>query len=516
MSPWTKQNSEKVAAAFPQNSSTKQKSKQTKRGSAHASLLGARLLAGVAAASLLGACAAVGPEFEHPAAPTATGYAMAGDAAARKPQITASAEGAGDWWQGFGSPDLDRVIRQALADSPTLKMADATLLQAREAAKATHNAPEGSGSASFERTRINLAAFGIPGFPSPTVDQYSVGGTISYDLDLFGGRRRQTEDAEAMQAAEAYRAKAAYLTLTGNVAMEAVRIATLRAQIAAVKSVIEEDNQNLDFIRRALAAGGAAPAAQVSARAQIVQDQAVLPTLNQQLAEARHALALLVGRAPADWAAPDFDLAALSLPASIPVELPSELVRRRPDILAAEAELHAAVANIGVQAAKLYPDIRLNAGYTQTSLTPEKLFDYDFSGWNFGPSLNVPLWNRAQLKAQQRAAEAAAKAANAQYQETVLTAFTQVADVLEALTNDQAAVTGQDQARQVAEQDLKNTQFAYQKGGGNLLDVTQAQRRLSETRQAYALAQGKRYQDAVRLYVATAADWRAWVRTAAK
>ncbi len=189
------------------------------------------------------------------------------------------------------------------------------------------------------------------------------------------------------------------------------------------------------------------------------------------------------------------------------MELPSELVRRRPDILQPEAALHAATANIGAQQAKLYPDIKLNAAFAQTSLVPEKLFQYDFSGWNFGPAVSVPLFGRSQLKAQVHAAEAAAKAANARYQQTVLTAFTQVADVLQALANDEAAVAAQDEARGVAEEDVRNAEFAYQNGGGALVDVTQAQRRLSETRQAYALAQGKRYADAVRLYVATAADW---------
>jgi NodT family efflux transporter outer membrane factor (OMF) lipoprotein len=475
-----------------------------------------RLLAAAGGAALLASCAAVGPNFAPPAAPTTPGYAMAGDAVSKTPVIGQSAESAGDWWAAFGSADLDRTIKQALNDSPTLAAADATLEQARAVAASTANTPTGSFNASVDRTRINLAAFGIPGFPSPTVNQYSVGGNIAYDLDLFGGLRRQTEDAEAQAEAQGQRAKAAYLTLTGNVAMAAVRIATLRAEIAAIQSVIDEDARNLEFIRKAEAAGAAAPAAQVSARAQMVQDQALLPDLNQQLAEVRHGLALLVGHAPADWTAPDFDLAALNLPASIPVELPSGLVRRRPDILAAEADLHAATAHIGVQTAKLYPDVKLTAALTQTSLEPEKLFQHEFSGWNFGPSLSVPLFGRAQLHAQVRASEAAAKAANARYQQTVISAFTQVSDVLSALANDEAAVAAQDQARQVAEQDLKNTQFAFQNGGGALVEVTLAQRRLSQTRQAYAIAEGKRYADAIRLYVATAADWRKPVQTAAR
>jgi NodT family efflux transporter outer membrane factor (OMF) lipoprotein len=467
-----------------------------------------KLLVCGAALGLLGACAAVGPNFQAPAAPRTQGYAMAGDPAPNGPRIGEGVEGAGDWWRAFGSPDLDRTIAQALTDSPTLAEADATLAQARDAIDYQRGmqGPHGELDASAERTRINLAAFGIPGFPSPTVNQYSIGGNISYDLNLFGGRRRQTEDAAALQEAEGWRAKAAYLSLTGNVAIQAVHIATVRAQIAALNSVIDDDLKNLEFIKKALAAGAEPPAAQVSARAQIVQDQANLPGLNQELAQARHGLALLVGHAPGDFTAPDFDLSALTLPAAIPVDLPSVLVRRRPDILAAEADLHAATAGIGVQTAKLYPDIRLNAGYTQTSLTPDKLFQYDFSGWNFGPAVSLPLFGRAELKAQRKAAEDAAKASLARYRQTVLS----------ALANDDAAVAAQDEARRVADQDLKNTQFAFQKGGGTLLEVTQAQRRLSETRQAYALAVGKRYADAMRLYVATAADWTAPERLAAR
>jgi NodT family efflux transporter outer membrane factor (OMF) lipoprotein len=475
----------------------------------------ARLVAAASAIALLSACTAVGPNFQAPAAPKTPGYAMAGDAASKIPALGADATTSGDWWIAFGSADLDRTIKQALTDSPTMAVADATLQQARAAAFAERPTVDGSFNASVQRTRINLAAYGIPGFASPTVNQYIVGGNISYDIDLFGGLRRTTEDYEARAQAEEQRARAAYLTLSGNVAMAAVRIATLRAEIAAIQSVIDGDAQNLDFVRKAEAAGGAAPAALVSARAQMVQDQAKLPDLNQELAEARHQLAMLVGHAPGDWTAPDFDLAALTLPAQIPVELPSELVRRRPDILAAEADLHAATAAIGVQTAQLYPDVRLNAAFAQTSLEPDKLFQYNFSGWNFGPAVSAPLFNRGQLKARVKVAEAAAKVANARYQVTVLNAFTQVSDVLAALANDEAAVAAQDQARQVAEQDLKNTQFAYQKGGGALVDVTQSQRRLSETRQAYALAQGKRYADAVRLYVATAADWQRPVQTAA-
>ena len=460
-------------------------------------------------ALLLSGCATVGPNFAQPKAPAASGYAMAGDTAPTSVAITQGDGAAGQWWKGLGSADLDRTMRQALAGSPTLDRADATLAAAEAVAAATGGrlGPEGKLNASVNESRINLAAFGFTTFPNPTVSLYSVGGTVSYDLDLFGGRKREVEGAQARAEAEGYRAGAAYLTLTGDIALQAVEIAALRAQIAAVQGVIADDQSNLDLVRKALAAGSAPPAAQVNVRAQIAEDQALLPPLTKSLGQARHALALLVGRTPSDWTAPDFDLTDLKTPPSIPVNVPSQLARRRPDVLAAEADLHAATADIGVQTAKLYPDISLNAGLTQTALTPDKLLQYGFSGWNIGPGLSLPILGRDSLKSQTKAAEAQTRAALARYQITVLQAFGQVADALQDLSSDEAMMKAQDEAGTQARASLKNAQFAYSKGGGTLLEITDAQRSLNRARIAYAKAQGQRLSDVVHLYLATGADW---------
>jgi NodT family efflux transporter outer membrane factor (OMF) lipoprotein len=434
---------------------------------------------------------------------------MAGDSAPASVAVADSAPPAAHWWRNLGSEDLDRVIDQALSDSPTLAQADATLAAAQQNAAAAGGqlGPQGSLNASVGEDRVNLAAFGFTQFPNPTVSLYSVGGTVSYDLDLFGGRHRAAESARAQAEAESYRAGAAYLALTGNVAMQAVQIASLRAQIEAVKAVIADDRDNLDLTRKALAAGGAPPSAQINVRAQLAEDQAALPELNNQLAQARHALAVLVGHAPSDWTAPDFDLADLTVPATIPVELPSQLAHRRPDILAAEADLHAATADVGLQQAKLYPDISLNAGLTQTSLTPDKILQYGFSGWNIGPGLSLPILGRDSLQAQTKAAQAQARGAFARYQQTVLEAFGQVADALQGLASDDDAIKAEADAQSLAQKNLDNARFAYANGGNNLLDVTDAQRGLSRARLAYAQAEGRRLADVVRLYMATGADW---------
>ncbi len=467
------------------------------------------LIAAPLVALLLSGCASVGPNFAAPKDFQAPGFAMTGDAAPKSVALSNDAAPAALWWRNLGSADLDRVMDQALSDSPTLAEADATLAAARQGAVAAgaQLGPQGGLNAGINRQRINLAAFGFTEFPNPTVNLYSVGGTVSYDLDLFGGRRRAAEGARAKAEAAGYRAGAAYLTLTGQIAMQAVQIASLRAQIAAANAVLADDRSNLDLARKALAAGAEAPSAQVNVSAQLAEDQAALPALTNALAQARHALAVLVGHAPADWAAPDFDLADLKAPASIPIALPSRLAHRRPDILAAEADLHAATADIGVHAAKLYPDISLNAGLTQTALTPAKILDYGFSGWNVGPNLSLPILGRGALTAQQKAAEANAKGAFARYQQTVLSAFGQVADALQGLAGDDELLKAEADAQSLAQKNLDNTHFAYSHGGGSLLDVTDAQRGLNRARMAYAQAQGRRLADVVRLYMATGADW---------
>lgn len=474
-----------------------------------------RALAGACLSILLAACTTVGPDFQAPEPPKASGYAMAGDAAPAQARLDAAASAAGPWWTAFGSPQLDQAIAQALADSPTLAEADATLRQARSAlAQARGEAgPQAELNGGVHRERANLQAFGFTGFgdvqlENPTFTLYSVGGGIGYDLDLFGGERRRIEGAGARVEAQARQAEAAYLSLTANVALQAVAIATLQAQIEAVQQMIAADQANVDLVRQANALGGAASTAKIAAQAQLEQDRALSPPLTAQLAAARHALAVLVGHAPADWAAPDFRLARLGLTTPVPVALPSELVRRRPDILAAEADLHAATADVGVATADLYPKIQLSASLTQGSLKPGDLFAYDASGWDLGAGLTAPLFNGGALKARRQQAREAAAAADARYRQTVLTAFAQVADALSALAADEEAIAARQRSQAQADETLNLARTAFQHGGGTFLEVLDAQRRAHEANSALARAQGQRLADAVRLFAAAGADWR--------
>ncbi|EJL33272.1 efflux transporter, outer membrane factor lipoprotein, NodT family [Caulobacter sp. AP07] len=473
------------------------------------------LCASVSLAVLAGACTTVGPNFAQPNAPRATGYAAKGEATPPEARLDDAGAAAGPWWTAFGSPALDATIRQALADSPTLAEAEATLRQSQSALAQARGVagPQVDATAGVNRERANLQAFGFTSFgdvtlSNPTFNLYSVGGSVGYDLDLFGGARRRIEGAGARVEAQARRAEAAYLTLTANVALQTLTIATLNAQIEAVNQMIVADQANIDLVRHANALGGSTATARVSAQSQMEQDRALLPSLQGQLAAARHALALLAGRAPADWTAPDFTLADLNLTAPVPVALPSVLVRRRPDILAAEADLHAATADIGVATADLYPNIKLTASLTQGSLKPGDIFSYDATAWNVGAGLTAPIFNGGALKARRQQAREAATASSARYQQTVLTAFAQVADALSALAADDDAIAAYGRSEGQAGESLRLARVAYDQGGGTLLEVLDAQRRVHEVRASRVRAQGQRLADAVRLFAASGADWR--------
>jgi NodT family efflux transporter outer membrane factor (OMF) lipoprotein len=220
-------------------------------------------------------------------------------------------------------------------------------------------------------------------------------------------------------------------------------------------------------------------------------------------------MALLAGKSPAEWTAPDFDLAKLTSPAEVPVRLPSQLIRNRPDILAAEADLHASTAAIGVAVANQYPNITLSASLTQEAVSPGNLFETSSAAWSILGGVTAPIFHGGTLKAERRAAEADARISLARYQQTVLRAFVQVSDVLSNLATDQQAIASLQVAAAAAEASANDAQNALRLGGGPLMDVVQAQRTLSRARRSLVAAEGRRMSDLVELYAATAADWRA-------
>jgi NodT family efflux transporter outer membrane factor (OMF) lipoprotein len=457
-----------------------------------------------AAAGLLAVGCAVGPAFEQPKPPAVLRYDTAqldinGESS---PSIAEQAAIGGDvpgeWWQLLKSTTLDQTLRRSIADNPTLAAANATLAAAREAvivARASY-LPRLGATLGAERT--GSTASGAPA-ENGAASLYSVGLTSSYTVDAFGGTRRLVEQQSALAEMQRFQLAAAYLTLTGNVVIEALTIASTRAQISATYELLDGDEKNLKLTQREYEAGAAARTDVLTAEGQLASDQTTLPTLQQQLSAARHALALLVGRTPGEWPAPEFDLRDFTPPEDLPVSLPSALVRQRPDILASEAQLHADSAAIGIQMAQEYPTITLTGALTRESLS-ETL-------WSIGGALTQPIFQGGALRAQVREARDSFQAQEANYRQVVLTAFGQVADQLRALEHDQARVLAFRRSLRIASDALTLQRASYTAGASTVLQLIDAERTYSQALLGSATAEAQQLQDAVQLFVALGGGW---------
>jgi NodT family efflux transporter outer membrane factor (OMF) lipoprotein len=466
-------------------------------------------------------CTTVGPNFKPPPPPTTQRYtppaeatAPAADAGSAAPRqtIALGEKVTGDWWTLFRSPDLDGLVKQAIAGSPTLEGAKARLAEAREDVTAARGAlyPQVSFSAGIEEEKQSAAAFGLKPNVAPLPANFSLlqlGPNVSYDLDLFGGTRRRIERQSALADFQGDQLDAAYMVLTGGTVTQAIQVAAVRAQQKAVDDILDLDRQNLELVRKEREAGTVPDSDVISAETQMAADETLKPGLDQQLSVARHALAVLTGRAPGDWSPPDFDLDTLTLPGELPVSLPSELVHQRPDILAAEAALHAASAQIGVATAQLYPDITLSAGISASSLNGGNLFSPSGLVWSIAGGLAQPLFDGGTRQAERRAALAEFKASAADYQQTVLVSFGQVADVLQALTHDADLLAAQQHALDLASESTRLQRINYSDGGVGLINLLDAQRQYQQARLGYVRAQAQRYQDTIQLLVAMGGGW---------
>jgi NodT family efflux transporter outer membrane factor (OMF) lipoprotein len=477
----------------------------------------ARTIAAVSVVALLAGCA-VGPDFVTPPAPETKDYEVGGTPQPTVENTTETQQHfdvgkkvSGSWWQLFHSAQLDDVLQQAVAGNQTLATAQANLGQAQEGIAQARGAlwPQVDIGAGVHRSRINEQAVGIPG-PGPIVNLFSIGPTLSYAVDPFGGNRRRVEQQEALAQFQDYQLDATYLTLTGGAASQAVQIASARAQIQAVDTIIADDERNLDLIRSQRKAGEATQMEVELAQSQLAADRTLLPPLRQQESVARHALAVLVGKSPGDWAPPNFELAEFTLPQDLPVTLPSELVRQRPDILASEAQLHAASAAVGVATAQLYPNLNLTASFTQEALKPSKLFNPASSIFDVGANLLAPVFHGGALRAQKKAAVDAFDGALATYKQTVLTSFQQVADTLQALVHDAELLDAQQRALQSAEESLRLTRTTFRYGNVGILQVLDAQRQAEQARLGYVRAQAQRYLDSITLFTAMGGGWQDW------
>jgi NodT family efflux transporter outer membrane factor (OMF) lipoprotein len=488
----------------------------------HRALLPGRLrITGVACSSAIALTAcAVGPNFHRPAEPTADTYT-----AQAQPTLLSSAatdggtpsnddgtqtlvagqEPPAQWWHEFGSPALDALVAEALHANPNVQAAEAALRQAQENVAAGRGAyfpqVQLTGDVSRNRNAVQVLAPTLSS-GAPIFNLYTPQVSVSFVPDLFGANRRQVESLQASADASRDEYDAAYLTLAANVVTAAVQEAGLRAQIAATSQIIDIERESLQVMHRQLTLGAIAEADELAQEAALAQLETSLPPLQKALDQQRDMLAVLTGHLPSDAPASQFELDAITLPGTIPLGVPSKLVERRPDVRAAEAQLHAATANVGVAIANMLPQITLSGSLGSVATQTAQIFSGQSEFWSAGASLSQTLFAGGTLLHRERAARAALDQAGAEYRATVLTAFQNVADALRALTADADAVRAADRAATLSEASLDIAKRQYELGAVSYLSLLGAQQTYQQAVVGRAQARTNRYVDTAALFQA--------------
>jgi len=461
---------------------------------------------------------AVGPNFHTPAAPTLSRYTpellppATGGAPTRGGADQAFVQGqdvAGQWWALFGSQALDDLVARALKANPDLAAAREALRAAHENYLAQWGTLLPTADAGVSASRQQ--ASGTPAPPLASNNNlftlYTAQLTISYAPDLFGGVRRQVETSRAQADAQRFETEAAYLTLTTSVVAGAIQESSLAEQVVATRQVIKAETEILDILRRQKVLGQASGLDVANQESALGQAEATLPPLEKQLAQQRDQMAYLTGRAPSEASDSPLDLGALTLPAALPVSLPSKLVEQRPDVRAAEANLHAASAQVGVAIANRLPNVTLTADAGGSSTSLSNLFSQGNGFWGLAADVAQPIFQGGTLLHRQKAAEAAFAQAKAQYRAAVLAAFQNVADTLQALQADSRALAAAARAENSAQAALVITRRQLALGQVSGPSVLLAEQAYQQALVGRLQAEAGRYADTVALYQALGGGW---------
>jgi NodT family efflux transporter outer membrane factor (OMF) lipoprotein len=460
---------------------------------------------------------AVGPNFKRPEPPAVESYitgsmpaaTLASDGTAQR--FDKNREIPVDWWRLFNSPGVDQAVNEALERNQSLQAAQASLRQAQNILRAGYGVfyPQLNAGLNASREKTSPAITGGTA-PSRIFNLFTLSASVSYVLDVFGGERRFVESLGAQVDYQHAQLTAAYITLSGNVVNTMIARAGYHDQIKATEQIIDLERDQLKLTEAQAQAGLIPYANLLSLESQLAAVEATLPPLRQRLNQADHLLAVLTGRTPVEWSPREVELADLALPGDLPLTLPSELVRRRPDILAAEAQLHSASAEIGVATAAMFPSFSLNGSYGVGSNTPGNLFRSSNGFWNLGANVTAPLFRGGSLWYGRQAAMDAYQASAANYRQTVLVAFAQVADTLRAIEHDAELVQAESHALAASEEARRLIQANYEAGTANYVQVLIANSQYQQAKINYIQAEAQRFQDSVALFVALGGGW--WSR----
>jgi NodT family efflux transporter outer membrane factor (OMF) lipoprotein len=471
----------------------------------------------LAAAMLVTACA-VGPDFLHPAAPEITRYTReplashtsGADVAGGQRQMFAPGRDIPEaWWALFRSPRLNALILRALQNNPNLQSALANLRAAKEAVYAQEGKFFPLAQANFNPTRQRTSAVLSPvlSTPASVFNLVTAQVLVSYTFDVWGLNRRTVESLEALADVQRFQAEAAYLSLTANLVVAVITEASLRGQIEATEQIIALNEKMLETIRRQFETGFANRNDVALQEAAVAQAKATLPPLRKALAQVRDLIAALAGSFPTEGPRETFTLAELRLPTVLPVSLPAQLIEQRPDVRAADEQLHSASAQIGVATASLLPSFTINAngGYINTGLphllAPQNLF------WILAGNATQTVFDGGTLLHQLQGAKDTYQAAAWTYAGTVVGAVQNIADSLRALQNDADALKAARDFQRAAKVSLDLAQQQMQTGNANILLLLTAEQSYLQATIQVVQARAARLADTAALFQALGGGW---------
>ena len=467
----------------------------------------------------LGGCE-VGPDFHRPAL-TVPGRYNEGARSAR----TAAADGVGgaaqtlapgadlpgDWWTLFHSAPLSALVAEALRDNPNLEAARQSVREAEELELSQEGRlfPSVTGQVSRDRQELPFSYEepGVPGTQAELFSEYDAQLNLGYTLDVWGGLRRAIEQQGAQVDFQRYELEAAVLSLTAGVVTSAIQAASLRGQIAVQRALIGFEQKQLDVVRQQFQLGGATGADVATQQAQVAQAGTVLVPLQTQLVQARDQIAAYLGQAPSAVQLPEITLDQLTLPDTLPVSLPASLLRQRPDILAAEATLHAQTALLGVDISQRLPQVTLSATVGSSAADIHQLFSPGNGLWSLVNQAVQPIFDAGQLLHKQRAQKAALLGAAAAWRNTVVTAFGNVADTLTQLQNDAVNLQYALAAERAAQRGLSLAGLQYRLGGASYLSVLTAEQTDQTAVITLIRAEAQRFADTALLYQSLGGGW---------
>jgi NodT family efflux transporter outer membrane factor (OMF) lipoprotein len=490
------------------------------------------------AAALLCSCAA-GPDFKRPDAPSTNGYSpqampektVAADTALGASQhFDAARDIPFDWWTLFRSPQLNALIERAFKANPDMESAQAALRQAQAYVDAQQGYFYPAVGINYSATRNKLAGnnggnapgvqgngqiiqtYSNPAGPAPYnapvyYDFHTAQLTVSYVPDVFGANRRQVESLQAQMNAQRYQLEAAYITLASNVVAAALQEASLRAQIAATEKIVGINRENLAIMQKQQQLGYVSALDVASQQAALAQAEQALIPLHRQLEQTRDLIRELAGNPPDQDVPETFELASLHLPEDLPLSLPARLVEQRPDVRAAEEQLHAASARYGAAIANTLPQFQVTGAIGGMATSPGWMFKSGGGFFDLAANAAYAIFDGGTLRALSHAAQQALIQSGAQYRSTVIVALQNVADTLHAIQSDAEALKAAADTERAMALTRDITRKQYEAGYVSYQVLLQAEQNYQQALITLIQAQTNRLGDTAALYQALGGGW---------